>query len=113
MLDDRLQKSGDSAEIADVQVKKDAIYELVTDTVLANALAIDVLVDSPAVEADSRIVGINHGLRWAYLGDIQPPDFTLPAGMFTKGIQPTLADELENEGVVGIRADERRWRGLY
>jgi hypothetical protein len=99
LLEKRLQESGNTAEMSDVQTKKNLIESLVSDEVLANALLIDVLADSSVVEVESRIVSIHHAMRWRYVLEIEIPTFTVEPGTFSKGIAPDIASILESGGI--------------
>ena len=99
LLHSRLSASGNTGAQAEIATREKLIQETVSDGVLANGLVIDELLSSSGTEDDSRLRNLNAALRNAYLTDIAPPTFSLPAGTFTKGIPPSLADALEEAGI--------------
>ena len=51
------------------------------------------------LESDSRLQSVHSALRRYYLNEIAQPSFSLPAGTFSKGIEPSIADALELDGI--------------
>ena len=79
---------------------KSAIYDVVSDDILANGLYLDWLIDQAEPERISTDSITINALRWYYISNIQ--DDPLPSiidGYWTKGIDINLVWDLKHEGL--------------
>jgi hypothetical protein len=95
----RLADTGSASAAVEIETRKKIIEQSVSDSVLSNALLIDQFLSAAGLESDSRLQSVHSALRRHYLNEIAQPSFSLPAGTFSKGIEPSIADALELDGI--------------
>lgn len=71
----------------------------VSDSILANALFIDWLVDKQNPANTAHLVSVNGALRWRYILELQT-DTRLREWLDSKGINPEIARKLEDNGII-------------
>jgi hypothetical protein len=84
-----------------IQRTQNLIYRLVKDIILANALFIDWLIEKIPLDPDNvaHLTSRNNALRWHYVLTIQREPILPTVNVWTKGIEPKIARELESEGI--------------
>jgi len=75
------------------------IYSLVKDEILANALFTDWLIEKIQPDNLAHVTSINNALRWHYVLHIQRESILPKDNVWTKGIDPEIAKELEGGGI--------------
>ena len=94
--------SQELAAISGYSINKDVIedtrreiYIAVSDTILANALFLDWLLENTEPEQKAKVTSVNNGLRWHYVLNIQANPVLPIDGLWAKGIIPEVAKKLE------------------
>jgi hypothetical protein len=79
--------------------KKDLIYGYVKDTIVAQALYADVLLEGRTDLEAGRLRALNHGLRWHYLLEILGEKGPQVGETWRRGVPKDAATKLESKGV--------------
>lgn len=99
-LTDRVALSQDEKTLVSLKEKKAVIDKYIEDKILANALYLDELLRLSDKTQDTVLADTLDGLRRYYIQYFFKPDFELDAGLYSKGIRPEIAKELEYNGII-------------
>lgn len=102
----------DTLDTQPLEKTRELILGSVRDSVIANGLFLDWLLERFGPDEPSYFSWMNDALRWHYVNNLQD-DPILPEGdePWTKGVSETAADKLESEGFPIVRQNQLRGQG--
>lgn len=95
----QLEAQKDKEQLADVLRKRDIIFQLVSDPILANGLLLDEILANSKSERRNHMESVSDALRYFYIEHFLKEKPDVEKGVYSKGIRAEIAKRLERGGV--------------